>query len=56
MQGQFYLDDDVLWSEGLNDLSEYATDPEADLHIDLFVDPTAPAAAGDRLKASPSVP
>lgn len=37
--GRFFLDDEVLWAEGVSDFSGYAVDPEAPLAIDLFVDP-----------------
>ena len=37
--GQFFLDDDVLWAEGVTDFSQYSTDPNASLAVDLFVDP-----------------
>lgn len=44
--GQFFLDDDVLWSEGIDDVSDYSADPAAGLHVDLFVDPNAPRPPG----------
>lgn len=37
--GNFYIDDEVLASEGITDLSNYAVDPEATLLPDFFVDP-----------------
>ena len=35
----FYIDDEVLASEGIKDLSAYAVDPNATLLPDFFVDP-----------------
>lgn len=37
--GNFYIDDEVLASEGIKDLSGYAVDPKATLLPDFFVDP-----------------
>ncbi len=37
--GNFYIDDEVLASEGIKDLSAYAVDPNATLLPDFFVDP-----------------
>lgn len=37
--GNFYVDDEVLASEGITDLSGYAVDPSATLLPDFFVDP-----------------
>jgi citronellol/citronellal dehydrogenase len=34
--GNFFIDEDVLHSEGVNDLSPYAVDPDADLLPDFF--------------------
>ena len=48
--GQFFIDDEVLWAEGVTDLSRYACDPAATLAVDLFVDPAAPAPPGVRVK------
>lgn len=39
--GQFFLDDEVLWAEGVTDFSGYAAGPDAPLDVDLFVDPAA---------------
>ncbi|HEY5759767.1 MAG TPA: NAD(P)-dependent oxidoreductase [Steroidobacter sp.] len=47
--GQFYLDDEVLWAEGVTDFSVYARNPAAVLAVDLFVDPAAPAPPGVRV-------
>lgn len=47
--GNFYLDDEVLSAEGVTDLSVYARNPDAELAVDLFVDPTAPAPPGVRV-------
>jgi citronellol/citronellal dehydrogenase len=47
--GNFYLDDEVLSAEGVTDFSGYALNPDAELAVDLFVDPTAPAPAGVRV-------
>lgn len=44
--GQFFIDDEVLWSAGVDDVSIYTTDPQATLDVDLFVDPTAPRPPG----------
>ena len=35
--GNFFIDDDVLRSEGVADLSGYAVDPAAELMPDFFV-------------------
>lgn len=37
--GNFCVDDEVLESAGIHDLSKYAVDPEQDLLPDFFVDP-----------------
>lgn len=47
--GRFLLDDEVLWAEGVTDFRPYACDPAAELPVDLFVDPTAPAPPGVRV-------
>jgi citronellol/citronellal dehydrogenase len=39
--GRFFLDDEVLWEEGVEDFGAYAVDPAAPLDLDLFVDPNA---------------
>lgn len=44
--GRFFIDDEVLWAEGVSDFAAYAVDPSADLEVDLFVDRTAPAPPG----------
>jgi citronellol/citronellal dehydrogenase len=49
--GQFYLDDEVLWAEGVTDFSVYSRNPAALLAADLFVDPSAPAPPGVRVGA-----
>jgi citronellol/citronellal dehydrogenase len=36
--GNFFIDDDVLKSEGVTDFTKYAVDPTADLVPDFFVD------------------
>ncbi len=36
--GNFFIDDEVLASEGVTDLSHYAVDPKAQLFPDFFVD------------------
>jgi citronellol/citronellal dehydrogenase len=35
--GQFFVDDDLLYSVGVTDLDRYASVPESDLLPDLFV-------------------
>lgn len=35
--GQFYIDDEVLASEGIMDLDSYAVDPGSDLMPDIFL-------------------
>lgn len=47
--GQFFIDDEVLWAEGVTDLGRYACTPAATLAVDLFVDPAAPAPPGVRV-------
>lgn len=47
--GHFYLDDEVLSAEGVTDFSVYTCNPDAELAVDLFVDPTAPAPPGVRV-------
>lgn len=37
--GNFCIDDEVLESAGITDLSGYAVDPEKELLADFFVDP-----------------
>ena len=37
--GNFYIDDELLANEGINDLSKYAVDPSAPLMPDFFVEP-----------------
>ncbi|MFC4312663.1 SDR family oxidoreductase [Steroidobacter flavus] len=49
--GQFYLDDEVLYAEGVTDFSRYSRNPSAVLAVDLFVDPAAPAPPGVRVGA-----
>ncbi|WP_417319343.1 SDR family oxidoreductase [Emcibacter sp.] len=39
--GNFYVDDEVLASEGITDLTPYAIDPAATLLPDFFVDPVS---------------
>ena len=39
--GNFYVDDEVLASEGITDLSGYAIDPDAGLLPDFFVEPVS---------------
>ncbi len=36
--GNFFIDEDVLRSEGITDLSQYAMDPNGELVTDLFLD------------------
>jgi hypothetical protein len=36
--GNFYIDDEVLLERGV-DLAQYSSAPEADLQIDIFVEP-----------------
>lgn len=43
--GRFFLDDEVLWEEGVTDFSGYAGSSRA-LAVDLFVDPEATAPPG----------
>jgi hypothetical protein len=43
------LDDEVLWAEGVTDFSVYARNPAAELAVDLFIDPAAPAPPGVRV-------
>lgn len=50
--GQFYLDDEVLWAEGVTDFSRYACSCAEVLAVDLFVDPAAPAPPGVRVAYS----
>jgi citronellol/citronellal dehydrogenase len=50
--GRFFLDDEVLWSEGTDNLGHYACNPSMELAADLFVDPTAPAPPGVRIVAT----
>jgi len=47
--GRFFLDDEVLWAEGVSDFQGYACKPAEELAADLFVDPTAPAPPGVRI-------
>ncbi|WP_129774645.1 SDR family oxidoreductase [Peristeroidobacter soli] len=47
--GQFYLDDEVLYAEGITDFSGYSRNTAAELAVDLFVDPAAPAPPGVRV-------
>ncbi|PLX88445.1 MAG: short chain dehydrogenase [Desulfuromonas sp.] len=37
--GNFFVDEDVLWEEGVTDFSCYAVDPGQSLYPDLFLDP-----------------
>lgn len=37
--GQFYLDQEILEEEGVSDFSAYAIDPNAELFLDLYVEP-----------------
>lgn len=46
--GNFVIDDDVLWGEGVRDFSPYAVDPTAALQVDIFVDPDTPMPSGER--------
>lgn len=50
--GNFVIDDDVLWDEGVRDFSSYAFIPGAVLQPDIFVDATRPIPGGERF-ASP---
>uniref|UniRef100_A0AC34FKR2 SCP2 domain-containing protein n=1 Tax=Panagrolaimus sp. ES5 TaxID=591445 RepID=A0AC34FKR2_9BILA len=45
--GNFFIDDEVLKSEGVTNFDQYAIDPKADLFIDFFV-PGAEYAANQR--------
>jgi len=47
--GRFFLDDEVLWAEGISDFQSYACKPAEGLAADLFVDPSAPAPPGVRV-------
>ena len=47
--GQFFLDDDVLWAEGLNDFGGYLVEPDLVPAVDLFVHPSASAPPGVRV-------
>jgi citronellol/citronellal dehydrogenase len=47
--GQCFIDDEVLWAEGVGDFSGYAVDASAPLQVDLFVDPDAPTPPGVRV-------
>lgn len=38
--GQFVLDEDVLVEDGVTDFEPYRYDPESELEIDIFVDPS----------------
>jgi citronellol/citronellal dehydrogenase len=51
--GHFFLDDEVLWAEGVRDFDQYSPNPTVTLAVDLFVDPTAPAPPGVRVDGSP---
>lgn len=44
--GKFFIDDDVLWAEGVTDFSVYSIEKDQPLAIDLFVDPAAWAPPG----------
>lgn len=44
--GQFFIDDAVLWGEGVTDFSGYAVERDQPLAIDLFVDRAAWAPPG----------
>jgi citronellol/citronellal dehydrogenase len=44
--GRFFLDDEVLWAEGISDFRSYVCKAVNGLAVDLFVDPTAPAPPG----------
>jgi citronellol/citronellal dehydrogenase len=37
--GNFFIDDEVLVQEGVEDFTKYAVDPGAELQPDLFLDP-----------------
>lgn len=50
--GNFAIDDDVLWAEGVRDFSSYAVDPTAALQVDIFVDPDIPMPSGERFHES----
>jgi citronellol/citronellal dehydrogenase len=47
--GRFFIDDEVLWAEGVTDFARYNCQPNARLAPDLFVDPSAPAPPGVHL-------
>ncbi|MCH7666096.1 MAG: DUF1800 family protein, partial [Acidobacteria bacterium] len=36
--GNFFIDDEVLREEGVEDMNQYAVDPNQDLFIDFFLD------------------
>lgn len=44
--GQFLIDDDVLYAEGVRDFDIYRHDPSAPLYADIFIDPQGPAPPG----------
>ncbi|MEL6188943.1 MAG: hypothetical protein AAFU79_30350 [Myxococcota bacterium] len=37
--GNFFIDDEVLRAEGVEDMSPYAVDPSQELVLDFFLDP-----------------
>ncbi len=47
--GRFFIDDEVLWAEGVTQFEGYSCRPGHELAVDLFVDPTAPAPPGVRV-------
>ena len=50
--GQFLLDDEVLYAEGVRDFDPYRHDPSQSLLVDIFVDPAASAPEGVTVAAS----
>jgi citronellol/citronellal dehydrogenase len=44
--GQFFLDDEVLWADGVSDFSSYGQTADGAFDVDLFVDPQAWAPPG----------
>lgn len=50
--GQFHIDDLVLARDGISDFSAYRLDPQAPLHLDMFLEPDMPLPPGSDLEGS----
>ena len=48
--GQFFIDDAVLYAEGVRDFEHYSVEPGGTLFADLFVDRASPAPPGVKLE------